>query len=123
VLIDCAMLAKKRDNIELLPDILARVQKDFGADTGRALALLKLSVPETPRVLRCVVFLANGDLKELAAHLRNAATDYRDVIFWAEYVDHAKLNPKRVRDFNRVFPSATSLGASAKVARKSKSRR
>jgi len=117
------MTTRREGKIKLLPDILAKVQKDFGADAGQALALLSLSVPETPRVLRCVLFLANGDLKQLAFYVRVAAGDYRDVIFWAEYVDHEKLNPKRVRDFNRAFPSASSLGASAKVVRKSKSKR
>jgi hypothetical protein len=102
------MPTRQADQARFAPDILAQVQKDFGAEAGKALALLARALPEAQRVLRCIVFLAKGNLEELSSLMTAAATDYRDVIFWAEYVDHEAPHPRQVRDFNRSFLNAES---------------
>lgn len=84
-------------------DIEARVAADFAsADRGEALGLLELLKTELgchSRVLRCVLFLARGDLSCLARYADTARADWRDVIYWAEY-DQAD---RQVRDFNQPF--------------------
>ncbi|HEY3801266.1 MAG TPA: hypothetical protein VGL61_01615 [Kofleriaceae bacterium] len=42
-------------------------------------------VPELARVARCVLYLAGGDPEKLVQLVVAARTDYRDVIWWAEY--------------------------------------
>lgn len=88
------------------PDITARVAADFApADRGDALGLLELLGSEVggqPRVLRCVLFLAEGNLARLAHFADRARVDWRDVMYWAEYDEQDRL----VRDFDRPFPAA-----------------
>jgi hypothetical protein len=90
------------------PDIVARIATDFpAADRAEALRLLELLASEVggqPRVLRCVLFLARGDLARLAHNADRARSDWRDVIYWAEYDEQ----DRRVRDFDRPFPNPTS---------------
>ena len=74
-----------------LPKAVELIHKQF-ADT-------RLSY----RVLRCVLFLAEGSLEKLNNYIEIAKTDYRDVIFFAEYTEHDKKHPKQIRDFNRPF--------------------
>ncbi len=90
----------------LPPDVVVRIQVDFGARAAEATHVLESRADianETARVFRCVVFLAQGDLDRLVQLAEQASADYRDVIFWAEYVDHDAASPRRVRDFNRQF--------------------
>jgi hypothetical protein len=87
--------------MKLAPDILAQIEKDFGPHARRARQRLEAySGPETLRVLRCVLFLAKGEIDFLPDLI---VTDYRDLIFWAEYVGHASPHPRKVRDFNEPF--------------------
>ena len=88
----------------LPPDIAARLAAQFPADGG-AMALGHLNaIPQvTPRVARCVVHLANGDLDQLKDYAEVAKLDPRDVIFWAEYEDHDADRPRLVRDMEKPF--------------------
>jgi hypothetical protein len=51
------------------------------------------------KVLRRVLFLANGDLDKLWHYTGAAMSDWRDVIYWAEY----DREDRRIRDFNQLF--------------------
>ena len=78
----------------------------FSAYLGRAKEVFTLLRDiESPRVVRCVLFLANGDFAELAKMREAARRDYRDVIWWAEY-DHPSNPEKRLRDFDQPFSTA-----------------
>ena len=55
--------------------------------------------PEQTRVVRCLLFLSQGDLTLLQANAQTANQDYRDIIFFAEY-DAANV---RVNNFKLVF--------------------
>jgi hypothetical protein len=82
-------------------DVLERIRVDFvNHDVARVTAILsEYSGPERGRVLRCIVHLSNGSLEALREHVRNAKTDYRDVIFWAEY----DRDDDHVHDFSKGF--------------------
>ena len=51
------------------------------------------------RIVRCIVFVANGDLNRLEKAIDLAKEDYRDLIVWAEYDE----KNERVRDFSNPF--------------------
>jgi hypothetical protein len=93
-----------RGSAQLTPDIEARIAADFGpAERQEALGILQLLDNElgsgNSRVLRCIVFLARGELSLLVHNADRARSDRRDVIYWAEYDEH----DRQVRDFNLPF--------------------
>ncbi len=90
-------------------DIQQRIKLDFKDLAGKANELLSHAISETDylktdRVIRCIVFLAKGDLNMLEKYIDNAVFDTRDVMLWAEYEKlDGELNFKRIRDFNKTF--------------------
>ena len=53
----------------------------------------------TLRILRCVCHLADGSHSELIRLVEAARTDWRDVIWWAEYAG----GDQQIRDFSEPF--------------------
>jgi hypothetical protein len=91
--------------MKLTQDMVAQLQKDFGPSFEAAIRFLEKQ-PDLPlRVLRCVIFLAEGEMDLLSKLIEAAKSDYRDVIFWAEYSDHEKASPPKVHDFSRPLGS------------------
>jgi hypothetical protein len=90
----------------LAADIHDRIVDDFAADdVPTANALLERERTASPdlfsdRILRCVVYVAEGDPVALRRAIELARTDYRDLIVWAEY-DNAFGDRKR--DLTRPF--------------------
>ena len=63
---------------------------------------------KTDRVIRCIVFLAKGNLTDLSKYIETATFEPRDVMLWAEYEKlSGDLNYKRLRDFNNTFEECT----------------
>ncbi len=92
--------------MKLLEDIQKQIQKSFKLESEEATRMNFedfVENRESGRILRCVLFLAEGSLERLRYYIEVVNTDYRDVIFWAEYVDLKSEQPRRVRDFNRPF--------------------
>ncbi|MCD2259323.1 hypothetical protein [Psychroserpens luteolus] len=65
--------------------------------------LLKHEQINTSRVIRCVIFLSEGNIVAFKNYLECARIDPRDVIFWAEYENLEGSNLKRLRDFSKPF--------------------
>jgi hypothetical protein len=88
-------------------DIDCRIPIEFGDQTAAARPILvrlaQAHVPELDRVLRCVLYLAEGKVERLAQMADAARSDYRDVIWWAEYTGHASGRTRQVRDFTKPF--------------------
>ncbi|WP_375587455.1 hypothetical protein [Flagellimonas aurea] len=90
-------------------DIQQRIILDFKDSADRANELLDSAISKTDylksdRVIRCIVFLANGDLNMLKKYIDNAIFDTRDVMLWAEYEEQeGEFNFKRIRNFNKTF--------------------
>ena len=89
------------------PDILEKIKRDFDSPDEADLALSVLAdfVDQnqdlsSDRILRCIVFVANGDIDKLEKAIDLASTDYRDLIVWAEY----NGEEKRLRDLSVAFP-------------------
>lgn len=92
------------EGLSLPADVVSKIASDFPSDPlATVLALLDdYEGPERLRVVRCIVHLAEGNTDKLLEFIGSARTDYRDVIYWAEYDG----DDRRIRDFNQPF-SAT----------------
>ncbi|WP_194778652.1 hypothetical protein [Pararhodonellum marinum] len=94
-------------------DINSKIQTDFGQNANKATTILidainKVDYLKTDRVIRCIIFLAKGDLTDLERYIETATFDTRDVMLWAEYEGlKENENPKRVRDFNKTFTESS----------------
>ena len=95
-------------------DILKQIELDFNEVADKAIEMLsdaisKTDYLKTDRVIRCIIFLAKGDLEKLRKFIDNAIFDTRDVMLWAEYenLDSEEFNYKRVRNFNNTFDKCT----------------
>jgi hypothetical protein len=90
-------------------DIKVKIHTDFGANANKATIMLidainKVYYLKTDRVIRCIIFLAKGNLIDLSKYIETATFDTRDVMLWAEYEKlNGDLNYKRSRDFNKTF--------------------
>jgi hypothetical protein len=90
-------------------DIIIRINSDFGNDADKALRTLNAGIDQaeylkTDRVIRCIIFLAKGNLIDLEKYIQAATFDSRDVMLWAEYEKlNGDFNYKRLRDFNKTF--------------------
>lgn len=85
-------------------DITERLAEDYPTDGGQAAAAVLETIPNlSPRVARCVIFLADGKHDRLLRYARAAKEDPRDVMFWAEYENHNDRSPLLVRDFSQPF--------------------
>jgi hypothetical protein len=76
----------------MLPqDIITKVGQDFSKDDAvvivQLLAELQMENPRvfSDRILRCIVFSADGSFDEFACQVKLARLDWRDVIMNAEY--------------------------------------
>jgi hypothetical protein len=90
----------------LARDIWGKVNKDFETPEEAALALSVLAdfvdqnrELSSDRLVRCIVFLADGDLDRLEEALDLAKKDYRDLTVRAEYNE----KNERVRDLAHPF--------------------
>jgi hypothetical protein len=92
-----------------IPDINKKIASDFGDKADKVLKILtdsfnKADYLNHPRIIRCIIFLADKDIEKLNKHIQTAITDQRDVMFWAEYTNiDAGQKPKRIRDINKTF--------------------
>lgn len=90
--------------VRIVPNVRRAVDVGFSeADRPAALAALRRYCgPETPRVHRAVLVLSGGVLARLDAMVDAANTDYRDVLYWAEYPEESTLGtPKKKREAAR----------------------
>lgn len=95
-------------------DIIARINTDFGESANKATTMLmeainKVDYLKTNRVIRCIIFLAKGNLTDLSRYIETATFDTRDLMLWAEYEKlSGDLNYKRQRDFNKTFEECSN---------------
>lgn len=93
-------------------DIRDRIESDFGDNAISVFKLLEDAVSKVKylnwdRIIRCIIFLAEKDIKKLKQNIKVATYDPRDVMLWAEYKNiEPGQEPKRIRDFNKTFDNA-----------------
>lgn len=85
-----------------------KVCDDFGNQSDLALSRIERLAerfqevyrePASPRIIRCVLHLASGDVDSLEQYIDTCLKDYRDIILWAEYDSEGN----RVFSGNRRF--------------------
>lgn len=86
-------------------DIFLKIERDFGSNAPQVHLIIEKLEAKTrgligKRILRSIIFLANGDLNKLQLVIELAKTDWRDVLLQAEY-SYPDMN--RVRDFEKTF--------------------
>ena len=92
-------------DIVMKQDIEHKLKKDFGENFHFVLQRINIWDAEVKgllddRIVRSVLFLADGDLEKYEHYETAARTDFRDVLWQAEYDEP---NGERKRDFSRVF--------------------
>lgn len=92
-----------------ITDINEKISSDFGDKATEAFEILTASIAKAghlnqPRIIRCIVFLADKNIEKLKVNTEAAISDPRDVMLWAEYANYsAGQHPKRIRDFSKTF--------------------
>lgn len=95
-----------------IQDIDNRIKADFGAQAEEAFQLLQALTSagrhlNDPRLMRCIIYLADKNIVKLKVLIESAATDARDIFMWAEYIQSGPGDQtKRVRDFSKSFELA-----------------
>lgn len=95
-------------------DIRDRIESDFGDKASDVFRILEQAISKTDylnsdRIIRCILFLADKDIKRLEKKIETATYDPRDVMLWAEYENRGQgqmERAKRIRDFNKPFDLA-----------------
>ncbi len=85
-------------------DIQNKLELDFGSKLSFAKDELEALYIKTnwlvsDRVVRSVIYLANGDVDLLKTNIERALTDYKDLLWQAEY----NRGDAQLRDFNQTF--------------------
>lgn len=93
-------------------DIYQKIQSDFGAHSPSVIQAFDELDAESkglvsPRLIRALVYLAQGDLEKLKKAIALARKDWRDVLLQAEY---SYPETVRVRDFDKTFHELGLLG-------------
>ena len=84
--------------------ILERIDREFeGPEGKRVLELLaSCSGPESDRVRWDILELSEGKPEKIGEYVKAAQTDYRDILYWAEYYKDDPLlrgrDPKQMID-------------------------
>jgi len=84
--------------------IIERIGREFqGPDQNRVLELLaSYSGAESDRVRWDILELSKGRLEKIGEYLKAAQTDYRDILYWAEYYENDPMlrdrDPKQMVD-------------------------
>ena len=91
-------------------EVLASVQASFPKESrARALELLDTyglagHERERERVQLAILKLSDGNEEKLRQNVNVAKRDYRDVLFWAEYPEEAKIDtPEKRRQVRELF--------------------
>lgn len=90
-------------------DIIDKIEKDFQFESQKAIEILEENINKEnsinhPRIIRSILYLSNGNIFELKHNIKTAISDWRDVIYFAEYDKNDSSSVSRkVRDFNLPF--------------------
>ena len=85
---------------EIPRDILDRVTRDYPGELYFEVVRLLETTAFDARVMRSILYLADGDHEALLRYARRAEGDARDVIFWAECEEHDAPEPRRIRSMD-----------------------
>jgi uncharacterized protein (TIGR00369 family) len=94
-------------------EVLAAIRAAFAADRRPHVESLLDAYGTEPherereRVQLAILKISAGDEQKVREHVATAKTDYRDVLFWADHPEQAKIGP---RARNRILETLGKLG-------------
>jgi|NorSeaMetagenome_1021524.scaffolds.fasta_scaffold147816_1 hypothetical protein len=94
-----------KNNYNIPEDVIQKILSEYPNNKQQEFvtkSLIKLGVKwefQSARIPRCILFLSKGNLELFKKNLKYAETDWRDIIYWAEY----DSNDIQVFDFNKTF--------------------
>lgn len=96
--------------MQLVIDIQKKLELDFGRESSLAKDELEALYAQTNwrignRMVRAIVYLSNGDFESLKKTIEHANTDYKDILWQAEY----DRGDDQLRDFNKTFEELSLL--------------
>ncbi len=92
-------------------DIYQKIKRDFGGDLKLAIDQIETIDARSKgligdRMLRAMVFLAKGNIERFKQVVELGRTDYRDVLWQAEY----DCGEEQLYDFNKTFHELKLMG-------------
>jgi hypothetical protein len=92
-------------------DIYQKIEIDFGDDLKLAIEHIEILDARSKglvgdRLLRAMVFLAKGNIERFKQVIELGRTDYRDVLWQAEY----DCGEEQLHDFNKTFHELRLMG-------------
>ena len=92
-------------------DIYQKIERDFGNDLKLVIEQVEILDARSKgligdRMLRAMVFLAKGNIDRLKQVIQLGRTDYRDVLWQAEY----DCGEEQIYDFNKTFHELKLMG-------------
>lgn len=92
-------------------DIYQKIERDFGDDLKLAIEQVDILDARTKglignRLLRAMVFLSKGNIDRFKQVIELGRTDYRDVLWEAEY----DCGEEQLYDFNKTFHELKLMG-------------
>lgn len=84
-------------NLQFSQDIIKQIEQDL--ELLSTVDTLNNNNDQNLRLIRSILFLSRGDLDRLEHYIKIANTDFRDLLYWAEYTEDGK----QVRDFTKPF--------------------
>ena len=92
-------------------DIYQKIELDFGDDLELAIEQVEILDARSKglignRMLRAMVFLAKGNIERFKQVIELGRTDYRDVLWQAEY----DCGEEQLYDFNKTFHELKLMG-------------
>ena len=79
----------------MYPDIQIKIRSDFGPEKSDDIEakfekfkvdfLVIYKEEPSSSIIRCILRLAEGNEEKLERYIKTALSDWRDVIYWAEY--------------------------------------
>ena len=85
-------------------DIYQKIERDFGNDIKLALEQIEILDARSKgligdRILRAMIFLAKGNIERFKQVIELGRTDYRDILWQAEY----DCGEDQIYDFKKTF--------------------
>ena len=93
-------------------DILKKIEVQFGEKDGEIIRKLQYFIKKdksfrSARIIRAILYLSNGNEVQIEKHIKQAETDWRDILLWAEY----DKNDNQIRDFNNEFGNENKIAS------------
>jgi hypothetical protein len=95
--------------MDLPEDVVRYIERSFGSEGARQIEACLEGI-YTPRIVRSVLYLADGRVSMLKHYAAEARTDIREIVLTAEYEMDVSATPMHLRDMSLPFEHVGNLG-------------